>query len=239
MKTKLLLAVGALLFVVPAQAQMIKLKPGVKKGMKAKKKAGLGPDNLEIKEVSITKVERNEVELRLNLFKPGAQERHKVRIEFVDGRQIHRLWEKDVKFAGTRGGFVNTATIDIRNKNLRRGEVKITVVECAKRPKCKKIIRLNKGDLYFGAPKTEKRGSQSIVTIEVKNKGPVDGVNCKAIIKIDGRKVKEVAVNGLRVGASKKVEVRYDNNKRRKPATAELKCADLSPANNVKRFKLK
>ncbi len=238
MKTKLLLA-GALLFVVPAQAQMINLKPGVKKTNRVKKKADKGPSNLEIKSVSITKIERNEVELRLSLYKPGAQQRHKVRIEFVDGRRIHRLWEKQAKFAGTRGGFTNAATIDIRNKNLRRGEVVITIIACAKRPKCRKVIKLNKGDLLFGRIETERRGSQSIMRIPVKNRGPLKAVNCKAVIKIDGRKVKEVAVNGLGVGKSKMIEVRYNNSQKRKPATAELKCRDLTDKNNLKKFKLK
>ncbi len=239
MKTTLLLVLGCL-FVVPAQAQMIKLKPGVKSGKKIKKKkAGQGPSNLEIRSVAVTKVERNEVELRLNLFKRGAQERHKVRIEFVDGRRVYRLWEKDAKFSGSRDGFVNAATIDIRNKNLRRGEVVVTVVACAARPKCKKTIKLNKGDLHFGRPQTERRGSQSILRIDVKNRGPLKVGRCKAVIKIDGRKVKEVVVNDLAVGRSKTLEVRYPAAQKKKPYVAELKCRDLSRDNNTKRGKLK
>ncbi len=240
MKKTLLLAIGAALIIGPAHAQM-KLKKGARKGVTKKKTKSKGPNNLTIKDVTITKVNRNEVELSLKLHKPGqGQARHKVRVEFVDGKRVYRLWEKDAKFSAGRDGFVNAATIDIRNKNLRRGEVVVTVVECATRPKCKHTIKLNKGDLLFkGRPETERRGSQTILRLEVTNRGPVKAGKCKAVIKIDGRKVKEIPVNGLAVGASKKVEVRYDNNKKRKPYVAELKCNDLADNNNLKRGKLK
>lgn len=242
MNKTLLLAFATALLVGPAAHAQMKMKPGARKGpMKKKTAASKGPTNLTIKDVSITKVERDEVELSLKLHAPGAgQARHQVRIEFVDGKRVYRLWEKEAKFAAGRDGFVNAATIDIRNKNLRRGEVVVTIVECATRPQCKKVIKLNKGDLQFkGRPETERRGSQTILRLEVNNRGPVKAGKCKAVIKIDGRKVAEVPVNDLEVGASKNVEVRYDNNKKTKPYVAELKCSDLSTDNNLKRGKLK
>ncbi len=245
MKKSILLLAGAALLVLPAHANAQRLKGqnaggvGMKRGKKAKTKAP--PSNLTIKNVKVTSVNGNKIELALYLHKPGSRAKAEVQIDFVDGKRRHQLWKKSASFSGSRTGFKTAATIDVRGKNLRRGKLEVYLPGCPgkKKSKCRSLMSLNKGDLVLGSPSFERRGSQSILRFEVKNRGPLDTKNCKAHIKIDGKTVSRVSIGKLKKGGKFKLEQRFANNKKSKPYKVELKCKDLAPENNKKSGKLK
>ncbi len=229
MKKLFLLALGALtLAALPAHADAAgKKKRGTAKAAAGKKSEGNVPGDIEVKHVEVTQVNGDRVELRIDAHKTGAAVEYPVEITFVEGQKRSRLWSKKIKFKG--GGFKTAATIDVRGKNLKRGKVEVMVVGCGG-GKCKKDLKLDKGDLVFGRPKVETRGTKKIVSLDVTNNGPEKSSNCKVVFKVDNRKVGEQTVSALDKGKKKKVSFEHRG---RGSFKAELDCSDLSSRGNT------
>ena len=221
--------------VLTAHDASAQLGGGGKVGFKPGKK--VTPSNkavppAEIKSMTVTRVEGSKVELSLGLYKPGRAAKYDLEVYFVDGRRRYKLFAGQPSFKGQRGGMKFAVEVDVRGKQVRRGHLEAVVPDCASEARCKKTLRLDVGDLKIATHVAEQRGRSSIFRATVKNEGPSDSARCKAILKIEGRKVGEKPVPALKVGRTGDVEINYPSNKSGKPFEVTLECRDLAPGNN-------
>lgn len=206
--------------------------------------AQAGPtDTLKIASAQVRSVSQGRLSLKLGLYTRSGRAKHRVEVYYVRGGERVRLHGAESTFSGSRGGFEAGVSVNLGRRNLKKARLEVIVPSCRARAKdCIKKINLGGGAnvTFDGRDQYERRGSDTLLQLKVKNNGLTKTRKCKANIKIAGKRHGgNATVPALAPGKSHTWEVRYPNRLKGKSFEAKLLCRDMIKADNLRKGKLK
>ena len=193
-------------------------------------------DTLKIERAKVRSVNQSSVALSIGLSTRGARSKHAVEIYYVRGSERVRLSRKEATFASTRGGFESGMSVDLGRRNLQKARLEIIVPDCSGRADCKRVVALGGGAnaAFVGSPKFERRGSDTILQLQVRSTGLTKTSKCKASLKVDGRKHGPTQlIPALSPGRTHTLDLRFPNSMKGKKYEASMACRDMVRGDNV------
>lgn len=206
--------------------------------------AQAGPtDTLKISTAKVRSISSGRLSLKLGLSTRSGRSKHRVEVYYVRGSERVRLHGADATFSGARGGFESGVSVNLGRRNLKKARLEVVIPACKERKgDCVKKISLGGGAnvTFDGRDKFERRGSDSLLHLKVKNDGLGKTRKCKASFKIDGKRHgKNQMIPALAPKKTHSWSVRYPNSKKGKKFEAKLLCRDMIKSDNVRKGKLK
>lgn len=207
--------------------------------------AQAGPtDTLKIATAKVRSVSNGRLNLKLGLYTRGGRSQHPVEVYYVRGRERVRLHQGNATFSGTRGGFETGVAVNLGRRNLNKARLEVIVPACkAQRARdCVKKISLGGGaNLAFdGRNSFERRGSDTLIKLKIKNTGVARGSKCKLSFKIDGKRHGgSNLIPALNPNQKHDVTIRYPGRLKGKRFEAKLQCRDMIRGDNSRTGSLK
>jgi hypothetical protein len=208
--------------------------------------APAGPD-LSVRNVSLAGIDGDTARLNIFLAQPGAgQSEGKVQVFWVEGGNRTKLWEGQSRFAGTRDGFLHTATVTLP-AHRGHGRIEVVAGEQSRDPNwannVKAVDLADGGDLSFGQPQIQDvvGGTPNrILHLTVRNQGPgAIPAGCKVQLRLAEQgpaRTFNFNLPAIPPGHDHAIDQRYNfrssSNREHNTVAATIQCSQDPVGNN-------